>query len=439
MPNHRRRLGRTAPVILISLLTSGLSGCGMFQSLPWLGGDEDPTPPTELVDFVQEVGLDVLWSNRATKGGDGRRMHLVPAFGNGRLYVGDVRGLVVSLDAATGQILWERETGLDISAGPALERDQLIVGTIGGEVVALSANDGREIWRATVGSEVLSSPRYSGDGTVIVHTLDDSIHGLDASNGAESWRINYPAPPLTLRGSSTPAVTPGGVLVGLSGGKLVKLDPADGAPIWEVTITPPRGRSELARIADIDADPVVVGAVVFVGTYNGDLAAVDVASGAVLWRRQLSSYAGLAANENDLFVTDSTDQIWGADPVTGAGRWKQERLRYRQLTAPALIGNLIAVGDLEGYIHLLAQSDGRLMGRTRITKKGVIDATPLVSGNRLFVYANDGTLTALTTGSAPSPSGRALKNQSADGGDKSASPAEPQTQTTAPSSTIPSI
>ena len=187
---------------------------------------------------------------------------------------------------------------------------------------------------------------------------------------------------------------------GLAGGKLVKLDPADGTPIWEVTITPPSGRSELARITDIDADPVLVGNLVFVGTYNGDLAAVDQQGGSVLWRRQLSSHAGIAADESRLFVTDSEDQVWGADPVGGAGRWKQERLRYRQLTAPALIGNLIAVGDLDGWLHLISQSDGRLVGRTRITKKP-ITARPLVIDGRIYVYATDGTLAVLTTGVAP--------------------------------------
>jgi outer membrane protein assembly factor BamB len=81
------------------------------------------------------------------------------------------------------------------------------------------------------------------------------------------------------------------------------------------------------------------------------------------------------------------------------------------------------VGDLDGYVHLIAQKDGRLVGRTRITRKGAIDTRPVVAGNRLVVYANDGALAVMTTGSAPSPSGRALKNQAAEGGAKAAIPA----------------
>jgi outer membrane protein assembly factor BamB len=410
---------RLAALIALPLAIAGCS------SIPWLGGEKDPTPPTELEDFVAEVGLTTLWSERVTRGGEGKRLRLVPAVGGGRVYVADARGRLVAVDASSGRVQWQRDTDLAFSGGPDLERDRLILGTTGGQVVALSNSDGREIWRTQLESEVLSVPRATNDGRVIVHTLDDSIYGLDGANGAELWRLNYPAPALTLRGSSSPAVTPSGVVVGLSGGKLVKVDPLDGAPLWEVTVTPPRGRSELARIADIDADPVVIGNVVFTGTYNGDLAAVDLETGTVLWRRQLSSYAGLGASESNLFVTDSDDQIWGADPVSGAGFWKQERLRFRQLTAPAVLGRYIVVGDLEGYLHVVSQGDGRLVGRTRMTKKGPIFARPVADAGRLFVYGNDGTLAAFTLGSAPAPSRRAMRNQADDAGEASAAvPAE---------------
>lgn len=379
------------------LVTGLLAGCG---AIPWFGKDRDPTPPTKLSNFVPEVEIATLWSLRPTRGSDGRRLYLVPALASGRLYVADARGRVVALTPETGKILWERETGLAFSGGPDIEGERLALGTSQGELVALSTQDGRELWRAQLGSEVLSVPRFAGDGKLVVHTLDDTLHGIDATTGKDLWHLAYPAPVLTLRGSSSPTVAPGGVVVGLSGGKLVKLDPADGAPLWEIIVSRPSGRSELARIADIDADPMVIDNTLYVGSYNGDLAAVNATTGEVLWRRELSAHAGLSVGNDSLFVTDSQDRIWGADLTFGAGRWQQENLRYRQLTAPAPIGKLLAVGDLEGYLHLLDQADGRLVGRLRITKKGGIAARPLVAGERLYVYAEDGTLAALTVSAA---------------------------------------
>jgi outer membrane protein assembly factor BamB len=382
----------------VLLLAGLLSGCGM---IPWIGADKDPTPPTKLTEITQTAGLTTLWSERVTRGTRERRLYLVPALYGDRIFVADSSGRLVAVAADSGRILWERDTDLQFSGGPDVKGDRLVIGTSRGELVAFSSSDGKELWRTQLGSEVLSVPRLTDTAQVIVHTLDDSVYGIDANSGAQQWRVHYPAPVLTLRGSSSPVVTPAGILVGLSGGKLLNLDPADGTPLWEVAITRPSGRSELSRIADIDADPVVIGTIAFVGSYNGDLAAVDITTGTVIWRRELSAHAGLAADTTDLFVTDSSDQIWGADPSDGAGRWRQEGLRYRQLTAPALIGNLIAVGDLDGYIHLLARTDGRLVGRTRITGKGAITARPLVVGNRLYVFADDGTLASLSVGAAP--------------------------------------
>ena len=441
-PGHRT-LRVCAALLLVATV---LTGCSY---IPWFGDEKDPTPPTKLTTIVPEVTATTLWSARLTKGTEGRRLFLIPAVGGGRVYVADARGRVVAADAGSGHVLWERDTKLPLSAGPELAGDRLILGTSDGLVIALSSTDGKEQWRAPVSGEVLSVPRRAEDGKVLVHTLDDTVFGLDETKGTELWRVTYPPPVLTLRGSSTPTITPKGVIVGLSGGKLVKLDTADGTPLWEVIITPPSGRSELARIADIDADPVVIGKVVLVGTYNGDLAAVDLDSGSVLWRRQLSSHAGLAATASDLFITDSADLVWGADPASGAGRWKQERLRNRQLTAPALIGNLIAVGDLEGWLHLIAQTDGRLVGRTQVSKKA-ITARPVVVGGRLYVYATDGTLAVLTTGTAPTGGSRSGADQSAAAVDQAeiptkaatAAPASPKkTQTTPPANppTTPSV
>ena len=402
MPTRRSTLPchSTPTVCATALVALILAGCSSVPSwVPLIGGEKDPTPPTELNPITAEVTANTLWSARLTKGSEGRRLLLVPAVRGDRVYVADSRGQVVAAAADGGRVLWERETKLPLSAGPELAGDRLILGTSNGLVIALSTTDGKEQWRAQVSGEVLSVPRRTEDGKIIVHTLDDTILGLDETKGTELWRVAYPAPVLTLRGSSTPAITPSGVIVGLAGGKLVKLDPADGTPLWEVIITQPGGRSELARITDIDVEPVVVGKVVYVGTYNGDLAAVELDGGTVLWRRELSSHAGLAATESDLFITDSEDLVWGADPASGAGRWKQEQLRHRQLTAPALTGKQIAVADLEGWLHLLSQTDGRQLGRTRLTKAPII-SRPVIVGGRIYVYATDGTLSALSTGTA---------------------------------------
>jgi outer membrane protein assembly factor BamB len=389
---------RLFPILASTLLlsTSLLGGCSY---IPWLGREEDPRPPTELTDIAPTVGINTIWSKEVGEGTDERRLSLVPALQGGRLFIADAEGLVTALNASDGRVLWQRETGLPFSGGPGVAGQRLFLGSTDGDLVALSTSNGSELWRARVSSEILSVPSAAGD-TLVVHTLDDSILGFDAATGETRWGYSSRAPVLTLRGSSSPLIAGDYAIVGVSGGKLLKLLLDSGLPEWETTVTPPRGRSELERIADLDATPVLEGDTLYVCAYNGDLAAVDLASGSVLWRRELSAHAGLAAADGVLYVTDSDDQVWAAQPSDGAGIWKQEYLRYRDLSAPAVFGNWIVVGDLEGYVHVLSRRDGSVGARERVAD-GPIRARPLVAGGRVFVYGDDGTIAALSTGGAP--------------------------------------
>lgn len=74
--------------------------------------------------------------------------------------------------------------------------------------------------------------------------------------------------------------------------------------------------------------------------------------------------------------------------------WENEDLHNRSITAPTTIGNYVAVADYEGYVHLLSQIDGRIIGRTKIDDDGV-RANMLANDGTLYVYGNSGRLTAL--------------------------------------------
>jgi outer membrane protein assembly factor BamB len=386
---------RSFVVLLSTVLVTGCS------YLPWFGGEEDPRPPAELTNLTPAITVQTLWTQRVGHGSSGRRLELVPAVQGNKIFAASADGTAAAVSTADGRVLWQRETKLPFSGGPGAEGTRVLIGSSDGSLVALSAADGTELWRARVDSEILSVPRPAGD-IVVLHALDDTIYGFDALKGEQRWKYTYTPPVLTLRGSSSPAIAGKNAIVGLSGGKLVSLELATGLTTWEVTVTPPHGRSDLERIADIDADPVVVGGNVYVGTYNGDLAAVDLQSGAVLWRRALSTSAGLAAADGMLYVTDANDTVWAARPSDGAGVWKQTALKYRRLSPPAVIGDLVAVGDLAGYVHWLSRHDGRILARTKIAG-GPITARPVAVGRTLYVLDDDGTLAALSPGAAPPP------------------------------------
>ncbi len=383
------RQGRLARLSLLAALLL-LAGCSTVTD--WISPAE-VDPPAELKEITPKVRAETFWSRDLGAGSDDKRLHLVPYYLDGRLYVAGADGEVTALDAASGRVLWQVELEAPLSGGPGAGQGLVVVGTLDAEVIALSLEDGSLRWRAPVSSEVLSTPAVAGD-RVVVRTIDGKVQGLDLADGKEVWRYERQIPVLTLRGTSDPVVSGDHVICGMAGGKLINLDLRTGAVIWDVTVSVPSGRSELERLADIDGNPLVLDGLIYVATYQGEVAALEEASGEVLWRRKFSSYSGMAADRYNVYAADADGLVWALDADNGAARWRQEDLRNRRLSDVAVLDDTVAVGDFEGYVHLLSSADGALVGRTRVGSDPITRGV-LVADGVLYVMGDGGELAAL--------------------------------------------
>ncbi len=384
-----RRLGFS--FLLTSLLT--LAGCSTVSD--WISPPNED-PPAELQEIKTRLDVQTLWERDIGGGSGDKRLNLVPAYLDGRLYVADADGQVSALDAATGRTLWSVKLDAPLSGGPGVGEGLVVIGTTDAEVIALAQSDGGLKWRAPVSSEVLSTPAVA-EGRVVVRTIDGKVDGLDATDGKRVWRYERQIPVLTLRGTGSPVLSGSHVLCGMAGGKLVSLNVSDGAVLWDATVSVPSGRSELERLADIDGDPLVQDGIIYVATYQGEVAALEEASGALLWRRKFSSYSRMAADRYNVYASDAEGSVWALDADNGSARWRQRALHNRQLSDVALVGGVVAVGDFEGYVHFLSPDDGAFLARVRVGSdpigKGMI-----VAGDVLYVMGEGGALAALRPG-----------------------------------------
>lgn len=383
-----------ASLIMSGVLAGMLAGCSTLGdwSSSILGGEDNAEPPAPLVDIENPVPLKELWSSSVGVGVDRQFINLVPAVDDSQVFVANRKGRVVAFDTETGKENWSEKTGVAISAGPGAGDGIVLVGTSDAEVLALSAVDGTLLWKAEVSSEVLSVPQIDLD-KVIVQTADGNVAALDAVDGHEIWVHDRSIPVLTLRGTSTPAVQLGLVIVGYANGKLAALSAEKGFDVWETSITIPQGSSEIDRMVDIDGDPVIVGTAVYVTTYQGRVAVVDIQNGNPGWTRDMSSNVGLGVDFSQVYVTDDQSHVWALSRSTGATEWKLETLHYRGLTAPEPFGEYVAVGDAEGYVHLLSRYDGNIAARVKVDGKG-ISSRLLTRNDVLYVYGNSGKLAA---------------------------------------------
>ncbi len=372
--------------LLWPLLLLALAGCSAFSA------KDNADPPAELVDLEPQLRVRTLWSE-SFAGANGAFLKIVPALDNGRLYIAEPRGRVTALEAESGKELWSVDLDAPISGGPGVNNGLLAVGTLEAELILLDAEDGSLRWRKPVSSEIMSVPAI-GRGRVVCRTIDGRVTAYATDSGESRWTYDRSVPVLTLRGDSSPILNEAQVLVGFANGKLVALSLDTGAPNWEATITTATGRTELERVVDIDAELKPVEGTVYAAAYHGELAAVSEVSGVVLWRREISSYAGLDADWRQIYITDEADHIWSLDATNGATLWQQKALHARRLTAPSMVEGNLVVGDFDGYLHWLSQYDGKLLARTRVGGDA-IRIKPLVYDGIVYVLDDSGTLTAL--------------------------------------------
>lgn len=390
-----RKLSLTA-LVCATLIGQGCSSIGKAtDSVTGLfRGYSNADPPKELQDLEQPMAVNELWSDDLGDGMDDQTVSLYPSLRDGVLYAAAREGEVGAFDSTSGRNLWVTDLDLPLSGGPGVGDDVVVVGTIDAEVVALNQVDGSERWRAHVNSEILSVPAVDY-GVVVIRSVDGKITGLDSSTGETLWVYIRDVPVLSLRGSASPVIAGQQVINGLANGKLVSLDLQNGNLLWEATVAQPSGRSDLERMVDIDSAPVVTDGNVYAVTFQGEMASVTEESGFVLWRRELSSYAGLAGDWRRIYVVDSDDNVWALDASNGASIWKQEDLYHRGLSRPTIVGDYLAVGDYEGYVHFIDPDNGRIVARTRVDSKGISAPMMVDEDNVLYVYGNSGELAAL--------------------------------------------
>lgn len=330
-----------------------------------------------------------LWSTSIGKSGD---YIFTPAVVDGAVYVAGRDGTLSKL--ADGKTVWKINAGQTLSGGVGAGDRLVVVGTPKGEVLAYAADDGRPLWQARVSSEVLAAPTVGDDG-VAVRAGDNRVFLLDAGDGGRKWVYQRATPALAIRGAGSPVFAERYVFVGFPGGKLVALAVNNGAPVWEGTVALPKGATELDRVADIVAAPVVDGRQICAVAFQGRVACFDLGqAGNMVWSRDISSSLGLALDGRYLFVTDDSGVVYGLDRLSGSSLWKQDKLKNRRVSAPTVRRGLVAVADGEGIVHYLSREDGSFVARQKIDGSPVkASLKPLGSG--LVVQTTGGTVAAI--------------------------------------------
>ena len=391
-------------LLVVILLTLGLIGCSSSDD------EEDQSElVAELIDINEKFSPKVLWSRSVGDGVDDFFSRLKPTVAYNKVFSASREGDVVAFDEKTGDKIWsvdlsniknergffEGRRSAQLSGGPVTGINQVFIGNENGNVYALSAETGDLIWQGKVKGEIITAPAFDS-GILVVNSASGILKAFNAVTGEDLWEVEQDVPALTLRGLSAPTIASGGVIIGENNGNVSVYILESGQQGWVAEIGESSGTTELERVIDVDATPVIFGDKLYAISSRGNLAAIELRTGRLIWKRQYSSYRELSLDGNNIFLTNKRGHIFSINRIDGVEQWSNLSLTNRGVTGAAIVDNYLVVGDAEGYLHWLEQETGDIVARYHVDGSGIY-TEPAVHDNILYTQSRDGDLEAITS------------------------------------------
>lgn len=346
----------------------------------------DKPAPTPLQALPDSATVKPLWSARL---GDDVASVLRMAVADGLVVTVNDGGDMSARELLTGRERWHGRVDGSISAGVGSDGRYAAVVTKSNELVVLDS--GMPKWRAQLNTKVVTSPLVAGE-RVFVQGVDRAVVAFDVIDGRKLWVYQRPSDPLALSQPGVLQPVRNTLWVGV-GPRLLALDPVRGTVKQDAIVASPRGGNEVERLADLVGPAARLGDVLCVRSFQTAVGCMDTAQSGVTWSKTQAGTQGLAMDDELVYGADGNDRVVAWRRASGEIAWRAESLLYRSLTAPAVVSGKVAVGDFEGYVHLLSRQDGHALAR--LSTDGSSLASPMVVvGSNLLVLTRDGGLFA---------------------------------------------
>ena len=388
-------------LLTIVVLATGLGACSSTD-------DEDPRDVVaELIEFEEKFVPKVIWNTSVGYGVENHFSRIKPAVAYNKVFSASRDGDVIAFSQRTGKKLWQADLSdidgersffasrksAQLAGGPITGINRVFIGSENGDIYALDAETGKLAWQGKVKGEIINAPAIDS-GILMVNSASGVLQAFNASTGEVLWKTEQDVPALTLRGLSSPVIASGGVLVGQANGNVSVFLLEKGQQGWTTDVGESTGTTELERVVDVDSAPVVFGDKVYSVSSRGNLVALDLRSGKILWERQYSSYRQISISGNSIFLTTDKGHVYSVDRNDGLERWSNLTMSNRDVTGPAVYDEYIVVGDFDGYLHWLSQDTGEVVARHHVDGSG-IHSTPTVINGVLYSQVRNGDLEAI--------------------------------------------
>ncbi|MBQ2262284.1 MAG: PQQ-binding-like beta-propeller repeat protein [Loktanella sp.] len=342
--------------------------------------------------------------------GDSRRARITgePVVAGGVIYTVDARATVTAT-ATNGQALWSRNLTPErfnprAASGGAVSfgGGRVYVTTGFGEVTALNAATGEVIWNKNLNAPVNAAPTFNGD-VLYVIARDSTAWALDAATGLTRWQQSGTPSVTTFGGSASAAVSGENVVIPFPSGEILATNPQGGLPRWTNVVSGDRVGRAASVISDIAGGPVIDGNRVYVASFGGRSVAFDLRDGSRVWTADEGAVGPMWPAGGSVFMVNDMSELVRLDASTGAPVWRTElpdflgenTRRQRSVVAhfgPILAGGRLIVASSDGLIRQFDPASGALIGTLDLP--GGAASAPVVAGQTLYVISKTGQLHA---------------------------------------------
>ncbi|MBO6224473.1 MAG: outer membrane protein assembly factor BamB [Psychrobacter sp.] len=371
-------------VAVLAVMSTAVIGCNR-------GIKPVVNEPVKLVQIAQPISvLQPVFSTDVgnKKASKKDPLDLQVGYANGQIVTASRGGDLTGFNSA-GERVWSVQAGDQITGGVALDAlsQTAIVSTRNGQIMAFDSTTGAKRWQQQLSGTVLTSALITNN-RVILSANDGFLHGLSLQTGQPVWQFATQVPAISVRGSAAPTLLDNKTaLLATADGRLHAVMTDSGLPQWSRRVGVGTGSSEVERMSDVDGTPIVDKNQLFAVSYSGQLLGIDLASRQVMFVKEMASLKALAVNNQQVIATSLDGKVAAYDRNTGEMLWESEELAYRHLTNPVMIGNYIAVGDLDGVVHLFDPASGKIV--SRVETKGALSSLQ-VQGSRLMTQSTSG-------------------------------------------------
>lgn len=345
-----------------------------------------------------EGGLKSLWTADAGQGSSSSgKLVASPIVVGGRVITLDASGRVTAFNASGGSKVWatalapeHEDEDEGYGGGIASDGERIYAVTGFGTAVALDARSGSKLWEKPLGAPARSSPTVA-DGRIVTVTTDGRIWCLSTIDGSELWSFRGLQQTSSLLTNASPAIAGDLVVVPYPTGDVIALKVSSGELVWQENLTTSRSSSSFAAMGD-PSRPVIDGGAVFAVGNAGRMVATAERTGERLWSLPVRSIQTPWVAGDSVYVVDVSGKLMDVVRSSGEVRWTVKLPGEETWSGPVLAGNRLWLVSASGKLVGVDAATGKVTSQRDIGQKVFI--SPVVADGRMYVLTDKATLIA---------------------------------------------